>query len=111
MDLSFYKNKRVLVTGHTGFKGTWLCKILVNAGAIVTGYSLEPPTKPNLFGISGLENKMKSVIADIRDFEKLPENDEVKFYMNLLSVKAIKIHTIHMKQMLWERSICLNVYG
>ncbi len=71
MDLSFYKNKRVLVTGHTGFKGTWLCKILVNAGANVTGYSLEPPTKPNLFDISGLENKMKSVIADIRDFKKL----------------------------------------
>ena len=71
MDLSFYKNKRVLVTGHTGFKGTWLCKILVNSGAIVTGYSLEPPTEPNLFGISGLENKMKSVIADIRDLEKL----------------------------------------
>lgn len=71
MDLSFYKNKRVLVTGHTGFKGTWLCKILVNAGATVTGYSLEPPTKPNLFDISGLKNKMKSVIADIRDIEKL----------------------------------------
>ena len=71
MNLSFYKNKRVLVTGHTGFKGTWLCKILVNEGANVTGYSLEPPTKPNLFDISGLEKEMKSVIADIRDLEKL----------------------------------------
>ena len=71
MNLSFYKNKRVLVTGHTGFKGTWLCKMLVNAGATVTGYSLEPPTEPNLFDISGLENRMKSVIADIRDFDKL----------------------------------------
>ncbi len=71
MDLSFYKNKRVLVTGHTGFKGTWLCKMLVNAGVIVTGYSLEPPTDPNLFGICGLEKSMTSVIADIRDLEKL----------------------------------------
>ena len=71
MDLSFYRCKRVLVTGHTGFKGTWLCKMLVNAGAVVTGYSLEPPTMPNLFGISGLDNKMKSVIADIRDFDRL----------------------------------------
>ncbi len=71
MNLSFYKNKRVLVTGHTGFKGTWLCKMLVNAGAVVTGYSLEPPTEPNLFDISGLENRMKSVIADIRDFDRL----------------------------------------
>ncbi len=70
MDLSFYKNKRVLVTGHTGFKGTWLCKMLVNAGAEVTGYSLQPPTQPNLFGISGLDGKMNSVIADIRDFDK-----------------------------------------
>ena len=71
MDLSFYREKRVLVTGHTGFKGTWLCKMLVNAGATVTGYSLEPPTTPNLFSISGLGNKMKSVIADIRDFDRL----------------------------------------
>ena len=71
MNLSFYKNKRVLVTGHTGFKGTWLCKILVNAGAIVTGYSLKSSTDPDLFSISGLGSKMKSVIADIRDIERL----------------------------------------
>ncbi len=71
MDLSFYHGKRVLVTGHTGFKGTWICKMLVNAGADVTGYSLEPPTSPNLFDISGISDKMKSIIADIRDYEKL----------------------------------------
>ena len=52
MDLEFYKGKKVLITGHTGFKGSWLCKILVKAGAEVTGYSLNPPTKPNLFEIS-----------------------------------------------------------
>lgn len=73
MKLSFYKNKRVLVTGHTGFKGTWLCKMLVNAGAVVTGYSLEPPTESNLFSISGLEGKMNSIIADICDFDRLKE--------------------------------------
>ena len=71
MDLSFYKNKRILVTGHTGFKGTWLCRMLVNAGAVVTGYSLEPPTAPSLYSISGLEGRMKSIIADIRDFDWL----------------------------------------
>ena len=71
MELSFYKNKRVLVTGHTGFKGTWLCRMLVNAGAIVIGYSLETPTEPSLFSISGLEGRMKSVIADIRDFDRM----------------------------------------
>ena len=71
LNLSFYKNKKVLVTGHTGFKGTWLCKILINAGAKVTGYSLNPPTQPNLFELSKIENDMISVIGDIRDYEKL----------------------------------------
>lgn len=70
-ELEFYKGKRIFVTGHTGFKGTWLCRILVDAGAIVTGYSLEPPTQPSLFELAGLEGKMTSVIGDIRDREKL----------------------------------------
>ena len=56
----FYKEKNVLVTGHTGFKGTWLSRILVNAGANVTGYSLNPPTDPALFDMSGLDGKMNS---------------------------------------------------
>ena len=67
----FYRGKKVLITGHTGFKGSWLCKILVNAGADVIGYSLKPPTNPNLFSISGIENKITSVIGDIRDREHL----------------------------------------
>ena len=71
MDMSFYKGKRVFVTGHTGFKGTWLCRMLVGAGAVVTGYSLEAPTEPNLFALADLENKMTSVIGDIRDFRSL----------------------------------------
>jgi len=73
MDLSFYQGKRVLVTGHTGFKGTWLCKILVQAGAVVTGYALKAPTKPNLFEISGLERQIASVIGDVRDLAHLQE--------------------------------------
>ena len=71
MDMSFYKGKKVFITGHTGFKGTWLCRMLVGAGAIVTGYSLEAPTNPNLFALADLENKMTSVIGDIRDFRSL----------------------------------------
>ena len=71
MNLGFYKGKKVLVTGHTGFKGSWLCKILVRVGAEVIGYSLNPPTKPNLFEISGIEKEINSVIGDIRDLEKL----------------------------------------
>ena len=53
-DLEFYRGKRVFVTGHTGFKGTWLCKMLLLAGAEVTGYSLNPPTEPSLFVLSVL---------------------------------------------------------
>ena len=68
---NFYKNKKVLVTGHTGFKGTWLCCMLSNAGAIVTGYSLEPPTQPNLFSMADIENRIKSVTGDIRDLKHL----------------------------------------
>lgn len=67
IDFEFYRGKRVFVTGHTGFKGTWLCRILVQAGAVVTGYSLPAPTQPNLFALSGLEGRMTSVIGDIRD--------------------------------------------
>ena len=71
MDLSFYKGKKVLFTGHTGFKGTWLCRILINAGAQVTGYSLNPPTEPNLFSMADVESRMNSVIGDIRDLDYL----------------------------------------
>ncbi len=70
-DLSFYKDKKVFVTGHTGFKGSWLCKMLINAGAIVTGYSLVPPTNPSLFKLAKIDEKMTSIIGDIRDLEFL----------------------------------------
>lgn len=70
-DMSFYEGKRVLVTGHTGFKGSWLCKLLVKYGAKVTGYSLNPSTNPSLFDISGVENTINSVIGDIRDLKSL----------------------------------------
>lgn len=69
--LEFYRGKKVLVTGHTGFKGSWLCRILVKAGAEVTGYSLEAPTNPNLFSMCEVEDKIHSVIGDIRDREHL----------------------------------------
>ncbi|EHI98533.1 CDP-glucose 4,6-dehydratase [Clostridium sp. DL-VIII] len=71
--LEFYKGKKVLVTGHTGFKGAWLCKILVQAGAEVTGYSLNSPTKPSLFELSGIGKRLNSIIGDIRDLKRLME--------------------------------------
>lgn len=67
----FYQGKRVLVTGHTGFKGSWLIRMLTLAGADVTGYALEPPTSPSLFAAAGLEDTVRSVIGDIRDREHL----------------------------------------
>lgn len=71
--LEFYKGKTVLVTGHTGFKGSWLCRTLIMAGAKVIGYSLNPITNPNLFSILENEKYMKSIIGDIRDLKKLSD--------------------------------------
>ena len=68
---SFYKDKRVFITGHTGFKGTWLTRILLMFGANVTGYSLEPPTNPSIFEQTKTEDQIDSIIGDIRDREKL----------------------------------------
>lgn len=104
--LNFYKGKRVFVTGHTGFKGSWLCKILANAGAQVTGYSLNPPTNPNLFEIANIEGDIKSVIGDIRDFDLLKRHltrHSPKLYFTLrlsrLCVTATRCLPIHTKQM------------
>ena len=71
IDLSFYKGKRVFVTGHTGFKGAWLCRVLTLAGAEVTGYSLKPPTEPSLYDIAGIGGDVRSIIGDIRDLPAL----------------------------------------
>ena len=70
--MEFYNGKRVLVTGHTGFKGSWMCRVLTMAGADVCGYALEPPTKPSLFELAQIgDGRVKSVIGDIRDYGKL----------------------------------------
>lgn len=71
LDLNFYKNKRVFITGHTGFKGAWLCRILMKFGAEVTGYSLEPPTDPSLFELAKIGTDINSIIGDVRDFDSL----------------------------------------
>lgn len=71
IDLEFYRGKRVLITGHTGFKGSWLCRILIKAGAIITGYSLEAPTNPSLFVLSEIEEKITSYIGDVCDLKHL----------------------------------------
>ena len=70
IDKNFYKNKRVLVTGHTGFKGSWMCTVLSFLGAKVTGYALAP-IGPNLFEACGVSHEMNSVIGDVRDLEQV----------------------------------------
>ncbi len=69
--LDFWNHKKILVTGHTGFKGAWLSELLLLAGAKVSGYALEPPTDPALFSILGLSGRMRSEIGDIRDLAHL----------------------------------------
>lgn len=81
-----YKGKKVLVTGHTGFKGSWLCLWLKELGAEVVGYSLKANTSPSLFEICNLENDVISIIGDIRDGDKLFDifkkyNPEVVFHL------------------------------
>ena len=67
IDSPFWRGRRVMVTGHTGFKGSWLCLWLQSMGARVCGFALEPPTKPNLFEEAGVAEGMQSVIGDVRD--------------------------------------------
>lgn len=71
MDISFFRGKRVLVTGHTGFKGAWMCRMLIDAGANLTGYALEAPTTPSLYKICCMNMQMNSIKGDIRDLNKL----------------------------------------
>ena len=71
VDTAFWKNKKVFLTGHTGFKGSWISLWLQAMGAIVKGYALEPPTKPSLFQEAKVAEDMESVIGDIRDLNTL----------------------------------------
>lgn len=71
--LSFYKNKKVFITGHTGFKGGWICKILTMAGAEVIGYSLPAPTAPSLFKTANIEKGINSFIGDVCDYATLKQ--------------------------------------
>lgn len=70
-DYGFYQDKKVLITGHTGFKGAWMCHVLKELGAKVTGYALPAPTAPSLFGLTGIEKEMQSLEGDIRNLESL----------------------------------------
>lgn len=86
MDLNFYKNKKIFVTGHSGFKGAWLTLWLNSLGAEVMGYSLSPDTNPALFNVLNIESKCKSVFGNILDREKLEKtitdfNPDIVFHL------------------------------
>ena len=66
-----FKNKTVLVTGHTGFKGSWLCIWLKEMGANIVGYALEPYTERDNFVVTSLQDKITHIIGDVRDFREL----------------------------------------
>ena len=71
MQPAFWKNKRVFVTGHTGFKGSWLSLVLTRLGASVTGYALAAPTEPNLFDQAKVASAVSSISGDVRDLASL----------------------------------------
>ena len=66
-----YADRRVFVTGHTGFKGSWLARWLLDLGAEVTGYALDPPTRPSLFEALGLGDRLRHIVGDVRDRDRL----------------------------------------
>ena len=112
---NFWKNKKVFVTGHTGFKGSWLCIILNLLGAKITGYALKPKSSPNLFNLAKVEDFIdKSIIADVRDFKSLHkelkpyENDPYErrafLYLDILSWLESKILNMPISKIIQEKA-------
>jgi CDP-glucose 4,6-dehydratase len=96
-----YKNKRVLITGHTGFKGSWLTTWLLNLGAIVAGYSIGIPTNPSHFIELELEKKIKHYIGDIRDYElllKVCEEFKPEFIFHLAAQPLVRESYVNPKE-------------
>lgn len=90
---TFYKDKKVLITGHTGFKGAWLSRMLLSMGANVCGYSLNPLTSLSLFHVLNLENKMQSYLKDIRDFTDLKQvfdNFQPEFVIHMAAQPIVR---------------------
>ena len=91
--MDFWKNKRVLVTGHTGFKGSWLAFWLQILGAEVCGYALAPESEPNLYENLALESKISSVIGDVRnlpDFEKTLKDFKPEIVFHLAAQSLVR---------------------
>lgn len=89
----FFKNKKAFITGHTGFKGSWLCEVLLRLNADVVGYAIEPPTKPALFDKLGLHEKIKDYRGDIRDFDsiyKVVEKEQPEIVIHMAAQPIVR---------------------
>ena len=89
----FFKNKKVCITGHTGFKGSWLCEVLLRLNADVVGYAIEPLTKPALFDKLGLHEKIKDYRGDIRDFDsiyKVVEKEQPEIVIHMAAQPIVR---------------------
>ncbi|MBQ4164243.1 MAG: CDP-glucose 4,6-dehydratase [Turicibacter sp.] len=109
-----YKDRKVLVTGHTGFKGSWLCTWLLELGAEVIGYALNPHTTPSMFECCELKDKMRSVIGDIRDLKSLSDcinayQPEIIFH---LAAQPLVRQSYHYPKQTYETNVLgtLHVY-
>ena len=101
VDINFWNKKKVFITGHTGFKGSWLSIYLNYLGAEVTGYSLKPSTKPNLFNLANVSNAIKkSIIADVRDYKKLYDEinkSKASIIFHLAAQPLVRMSYMHPK--------------
>ena len=93
IDPNFYRGKKVFITGHTGFKGSWMCRVLLQLGAKVTGFSLPAPTQPNLYSMAEIDHHITSVIGDIRDLNSLKkaiENAQPDIVLHLAAQPIVR---------------------
>ncbi len=90
----FWNGRKVLITGHTGFKGSWLCMLLKKLGADISGYALDPPTYPSLYNLCNINSFVKSTIGDIRDFDRLLnkiEQDMPEIIIHMAAQPLVKL--------------------
>jgi hypothetical protein len=118
LNRSFWQGRNVFLSGHTGFKGSWLSLWLDALGAEVTGYALDPPTQPNLFELAQVSDCVRSIYADIRDFPQLKtaiidDRPEVIIHLAALlwSSAATKIPLKPIPPTSWALFICLKPFG
>ena len=109
IDLSFWKGKNVLLTGHTGFKGSWLSIWLMKSGANVIGYSLDPPTKPNLFELAKVADGMISIKSNILDFENL--KNVIKKYKPEIIIHMAAQSLVHHSYTNPHETFATNIMG